>query len=123
MLALNPTHVIVMVGTNDAFARLPLSVVAANFEAMESACGKIQPIFGLPIPSIFPSEEAFLCDYREWLDTYAKAANIPVIDFYTPFYRELKASGSGELLADGVHPSLAGYRLMAETASRFHVPR
>ncbi len=118
VLGLNPTHVIIMGGTNDAFARLPLSTVSANYQAMvELSCkNNILPIFGLPVPSIFPEDEGFLSDYREWLEEYAQAEDIPVIDFYSPFNRAFRTGKGRELLGDGVHPSLAGYRLMAKTA-------
>jgi acyl-CoA thioesterase I len=118
VFALNPTHVIILGGTNDAFARVPLSTVAANFTAMITACSnhQILLIFGLPIPSLFPAEEAYLTDYREWLESYAKVENIPLIDFYTPFTKKLKNWQPGELILDRVHPSLTGYRLMAAIA-------
>jgi acyl-CoA thioesterase I len=65
VISLNPSHIIIMGGTNDTFARVPLSTVAANFTAMVTACSnhRILPIFGLPIPSMFPADEAFLTDY------------------------------------------------------------
>lgn len=118
VLAFNPTHVIIMGGGNDAFEQLPLATVKANLQALVAASRKhrIIPLFGLPIPCTIPEYEAFLADYRKWLEGYAQEENIPVIDFYSPFQAALKQGRERELLLDGVHPDLPGYRLMAKTA-------
>lgn len=118
VLAFNPTHVIILGGGNDAFEQLPLSTVKANFQALVAASRehRIIPLFGLPIPCTIPEYAAFLDDCRKWLESYAQAENIPVIDFYSPFQAALKQGRERELLVDGVHPALPGYRLMAKTA-------
>jgi lysophospholipase L1-like esterase len=118
VLGFNPTHVIIMGGGNDAFDHLPLSTAKANFQAMvdTSRKNRIIPLFGLPIPCTIPEYEAFLADLRKWLECYAREENIPVLDFYSPYHAALKQGRERELLADGVHPDLPGYRLMAKTA-------
>lgn len=118
VLAFNPTHVIIKGGGNDAFEQLPLATVKTNFQALVAASRehRIMPLFGIPIPCTIPEYEAFLDDLRNWLESYARKENIPVIDFYSPFHAALKQGRERELLLDGVHPALPGYRLMAETA-------
>lgn len=118
VISYNPTHVIILGGANDAYEGLPLSRVSANFSAMLEICSRygIIPILGLPTPSLLPSEEKFLAEYRNWLKDYASREKMAVIDFYTPFQRAIQAGGADKLYVDEVHPSIEGYRMMGETA-------
>lgn len=118
VLTYNPTHVMILGGANDAFEGFPLSRVSANFTAMVEISSRhgIIPILGLPTPSLLPSEEKFLAEYRNWLKDYASREKITVIDFYTPFQLAIQAGEADKLYVDEVHPSIEGYRMMGETA-------
>jgi len=116
VLAFNPTHVIILGGTNDAYAEYPLESVSSNFRAMVKMSQEhgIIPILGLPIPFLVEDYEFFLQQYRNWLIDYAKMNNLPLIDFYAPFLKRIEAGEELKLFADEVHPSLEGYKFMAQ---------
>lgn len=113
-----PTHVIILGGANDAYERIPVESVSANFKAMEEACRQngITPIFGLPTPSLLFEEEQILIEYRNWLKSYTNEKGILVFDFYSPFLERIKAGQGAPLFVDEVHPSVEGYALMGEVA-------
>ncbi|MCO1602466.1 GDSL-type esterase/lipase family protein [Desulfosporosinus nitroreducens] len=116
VLAFNPTHVIILGGTNDAYAKYPLEIVSPHFTAMIKMSQEhgIIPIIGLPIPSLVADDEFFLQQYRNWLIDCAKMNNLPLINFYAPFLKRLEAGEESKLFVDEVHPSLEGYQFMAE---------
>ncbi|MBC2724574.1 SGNH/GDSL hydrolase family protein [Desulfosporosinus sp.] len=118
VLSFNPTHVIILGGTNDAYANYPLEKVSPNFTEMVSISKEagIIPILGLPLPSLVPAEEFFLIQYRDWLKNFVKTKGLLQIDFYTPFLKRLEAGEESELFVDEVHPNLKGYKLMGQTA-------
>lgn len=120
-LAYNPTHVIILGGTNDAYARYSLESVTPHFtEMIKMSQGHgIIPILGLPTPSLVIDDEYLLQQYRNWLISYAKMNNLLIIDFYTPFLKRLEAGEESKLFADEVHPSIEGYKFMAVTALNF----
>lgn len=120
VLDYSPSHVIILGGANDAYEKIPLESVSANFKAMEESCSQngITPIFGLPTPSLLPDEEQFLSEYRYWLKSYAVRKNIIVVDFYSPFFNRLELGHGEHLFVDQVHPSVAGYALMGKVAVR-----
>lgn len=107
--ALKPSHLICMVGTNDAAINMPLKKYAANIHALveKSRSQGITPALGLPIKAQDLSIEKRLSDYRSWAIDYVEAQDIPILNF-----------SSVELL-DDVHPSKEGYRQMAQTAVLF----
>ncbi|MDR3602625.1 MAG: GDSL-type esterase/lipase family protein [Desulfosporosinus sp.] len=115
----NPTHVIILGGANDASSGFSLGKVSDNFKAMVemSRYQGIIPILGLPIPFLLPTEEKLMAQYRNWLKDYInKEANILSIDFWIPFFTAIQVNEAAKLYADEVHPSIAGYKLMGETA-------
>jgi len=115
-----PTHVIILGGANDAYEKIHIEIVSANFKAMEDSCrqNEIIPIFGLPTPSLLPEEEQFLIEYRNWLKSYAVEKGIILIDFYSPFLNRIRVGEGVKLFVDEVHPSIDGYALMGEVAVR-----
>ena len=113
-----PSHVIILGGANDAYEQIHLETVGANFIAMVELCEEhaIIPIFGLPTPCLFPKEEKFLKEYRNWLKHYADEKNIMVVDFNSPFLDRILSGQGAQLFVDEVHPSIEGYALMGEVA-------
>lgn len=118
VLTCNPSHVIILGGTNDAYEKYPLANVSLNLIAMVKMSQEegIIPILGLPIPSLLPEEESFLIQYRNWIIDYVKMRDLLQIDFYTPFMKRLEAGEESKLFVDEVHPNLEGYKLMGQTA-------
>lgn len=116
----NPTHVILLGGTNDAIASYLLAEVSTNFIAMV-AMSRLQgiiPILGLPIPSLMQETENILREYRNWLKDYANKENLSSIDFYTPFWTAVNEGQASKLFTGDFHPGIEGYELMGKIATR-----
>lgn len=120
VLVYNPTHVIILGGTNDAIAGYLLSEVSANITAMVEMGRRhgTTPILGLPIPSLVPEVETIMTDYRNWLKDYADRENLFIIDFYSPFWTAMKEGQSAQLFEGEFHPGIEGYKLMGKIATR-----
>lgn len=118
VLDYDPTHVIILAGANDAYEKISLERVSANFKAMVESCGQngIIPIVGLPTPSLLPEEEQLLIEYRNWLKRYTDEKGISLVDFYSSFLDRIKMGQGAQLFVDDVHPSIEGYNLMGEVA-------
>ncbi|MDU4961099.1 MAG: GDSL-type esterase/lipase family protein [Sporomusaceae bacterium] len=119
VLACQPSHVIILGGTNDIFERIDAENAVHHIRLMAQMARKrsVVPFIGLPPPCCFI--EAQLANYRQALRQYAVDAAVELIDFYTPL---LSPDGWGTgpgLDIDGVHPSETGYRLMAAAAVGF----
>ncbi|MHB8126880.1 MAG: GDSL-type esterase/lipase family protein [Desulfitobacteriaceae bacterium] len=117
VLSLNPTHVIIMGGTNDAFCKLSLDEISRNLGKMvkQSLNHNITPILALPIPCEDEIEEGILGSYRNWIRCFTAFKKVSLLDFYSQM---LKSNGGIEdqVLIDGVHPSQKGYQLMMKLA-------
>lgn len=115
----NPTHVIILGGTNDAIAGYLLAEVSTNFIAMVDMSRQqgIIPILGLPIPSLVQEEENILGEYRNWLKDYASRENVSIIDFYSLFAAAVKEGQASKLFEGDFHPGVKGYKLMGEIAT------
>ena len=111
-----PDFVIIMGGSNDAFAGIVPEEVAANLQLMaeRAIANQVTPLLGLPVPCDFPEEE-LLEEYRRWMRQYAAKTGIGLIDFYQVLRQENGGIKTGYHV-DGVHPNEAGYRLMADAA-------
>jgi Lysophospholipase L1 and related esterases len=117
VLSLNPTYVIIMGGTNDAFCNLTVDEISRNVSKMvkQSFYHNIIPILALPIPCQDVKEEKILGSYRDWMRCFTAYKKVGLLDFYSQM---LKSDGKIEdkVLIDGVHPSLKGYNLMMKLA-------
>lgn len=113
-----PQLVIIMGGTNDAFLHIRPQEVADNLAGMVQAAREagIVPVLGMPIPSNYPEDEVMLDQYRQWLREYAAREKVALIDFYSPMLAPGGAALREGLHVDGVHPSEAGYQVMARAA-------
>ncbi|HEX3030798.1 MAG TPA: GDSL-type esterase/lipase family protein [Bacillota bacterium] len=110
-----PSHVIIMGGTNDSFYNLSLEIVCNNIDRMcQQAVSKgITPIVGIPIPVNEQPAEAWMQQYRTWLRTYANRMGFQQLDFYQAVVDQETGWIAAEYHDDGVHPNLAGYQKMA----------
>lgn len=118
-LALEPSHVIITGGSNDAFAGKDVDDILGNITGMiEQALTKgIKPIIGLPPPLNPPADEKMLALYRAEMEAFAAEKGIAVINFYKAFFDD-GGRVRTELFADGAHPNLAGYKTMTAAALR-----
>lgn len=127
---LNPKACLIMGGGNDIIAGVPLDIVTNNIAMMaQRALDKgIVPMIGIvpePAHKKVPEQWKGFIDYnevkenlavfKEWLITFAKANNLPYIDFDTHMKAKLRA-GYSRYFMDGAHPNPAGHKIMASIA-------
>ncbi len=126
VLAENPTHVIIMGGTNDLWFGLSPKLILSNYHSMlrHARRAGIITIIGLPtvvfhegfldeddsrlftpLPQLSKQINAF----RKQLEIYAKDQELPMIDFSKNMTPEL-------FLSDGVHPNETGNLVMMKNA-------
>lgn len=128
-----PSFVIILGGTNDAFLGTDLVRVQEAFSTMvqNSFDEGICPILGLPtavstggILSDFPAEELWevadkLDAIRDWIKGYAANLQLPTIDLYSPLLEQLGGGqGNPGYFVDGYHPSRLGYQVLAGAAEK-----
>ncbi|MBT9139797.1 MAG: Acyl-CoA thioesterase 1 [Dehalococcoidia bacterium] len=113
----NPSHLLLLGGTNDAYWAQDLRTVTKNIKGICIRCleHKIYPILGTPTPVGEPQVEGILAEYRAFIQEIAKKEDIPLIPFHKAFLDEDNRF-KVELTTDGCHPNFDGYRAMAELA-------
>ncbi len=122
VLALHPQAVVILVGTNDAVANspaLPLAMTEANIAAMTTlarAAGvrvllaSVPPLGWRAYPLIPANAEKRIGAQNAWMREYAARSGAGFVDYW----RVMRP----DLTSDGVHPSAAGYAVMAREAKR-----
>lgn len=119
VLRYEPQVVIVMGGTNDIYQGFSRPQMEGFFlrimENLKEA--GIERWLGLPLPVTDGIERA-LQQWREWLLTYARKEGIKVIDFHQDFLDD-QGNIKEELLPDGCHPNLQGYKIMGQRICNF----
>ncbi|MCG0278557.1 MAG: SGNH/GDSL hydrolase family protein [Thermanaeromonas sp.] len=131
VLELNPRAVIVLGGTNDAWAKTDVAKVEAQVREMIEGASRagILPVVALPpplcpkdpdIPLFFLEEmEKLLEAYRQAYRRLAHSHHLPLLDFYTALLEPETRWGKVEYFIDGAHPNRRGYQVMAEVALPF----
>ncbi|MDN5347379.1 MAG: hypothetical protein PWP65_943 [Clostridia bacterium] len=121
VIPLNPTHTIIMGGTNDVAAGRSLKEMAGDLEAMLDICSqeKIRAILALPIPAEDAPFEEKLRPWRNWLEEYSLRHNFPLLDFYQTLLDQETGRPKRKYYCDEVHPSELGYRVMGQAAANF----
>lgn len=125
VVALKPTDVLVLGGTNDAWNSIPLETVQEKVEAMVRLANthRIRFHLGLPIPvNIHSLDDPFLeqtiktapylDSYRRWMSLYAAENKINLIDFYSPMLGS-DGTANPDYFSDSGHPNHKGYQIMA----------
>lgn len=114
VLRYKPTHVVIMGGINDIFWSDSFDRITTNLQTMVRLAQKqgIKVILGTPTAVDQPSIQRLGERIRNWVKGFARENGVPVIDFGAAF---LDSSGKVKeelLLADGAHPSRAGYQAL-----------
>jgi lysophospholipase L1-like esterase len=132
VLALAPTHVHILGGTNDAWLAFDPEESQYNICKMIELSLEhgIQPVIGLTTPicsnpvegnSFFPfgtdNIKAWLSRFRKWLKDYATLHNIPLIDYYTPLCLPGTGEGDARYFYDEGHLNHDGNATMAVVAA------
>lgn len=118
---LQPSHVIIMGGTNDVFEALCGKEIVEHTVQMTvlARTNGIVPVLGLPIPCNEPEAERRLREYRTALREYAQEQFIDLLDFFAVMSGVDGLGIKPGLYCDGVHPNEAGYKVMAAAAIDF----
>jgi acyl-CoA thioesterase I len=124
VLALKPEVVLLELGGNDGLRGVPVAATKANLEHIVEAlqAGGVQRIVlaGMSLPPNYGAAyiRAFENIYKDTAAKY-RLALIPFL--FEDIAKELRAK-PGLMQRDGIHPSAAGHRIMAETVFRYMKP-
>ena len=111
VLQLKPDVVIVALGANDGLRGQDVGRIRANLDqivARFQASGAAVLLAGMRLPPNYG--RAYAQDFQRAFETVAKARNAPLM----PFLLEGVAAEPALNQLDGVHPTAAGYRIVAD---------
>lgn len=128
VINLKPAAVIILAGSNDIAGNKghvtnegimehikSMSELAKLHQIKVILC-KYLPIYEYPWnKSIKPAEK--IIDLNNMIEAYAKENNFTVLDYWTPLVDQRKGQ-KAELTVDGVHPNLAGYKIMENVTEK-----
>lgn len=109
-----PSHVVIMVGTNDATIGMTSDEYSNCIDRMymDAVSAEISPIIAMPVPSADKWLEYALEKYRYWLGNFAEKNKLRLLDF-GPGMKLPDGTINREFYVDDVHPSKKGYEAMA----------
>lgn len=125
-----PSHAIIMAGSNDILVNYPVKYVKQNMEFLikETIENDIQPILGLQIPIVSKLAKIYwdsfidyervnndIHEYVDWAYNFAKSNNILYVNFYKKFIELYKSKNVEDYYSDGLHPNALGHELMFHT--------
>lgn len=126
VVALAPAVVVILAGTNDIAGNTgpsTLEMIEDNIGSMAEIAqangirvvlSSVLPVFDYPWkPGLEPAPK--IVALNAWLKQYARTHNAVYLDYHTPMADE-RMGLKRELGDDGVHPNMAGYRVMAPLA-------
>jgi lysophospholipase L1-like esterase len=123
VIALHPSVVVILAGINDIAGNTGETTPEAIEDNFSSMC-ELARVHGIRvvISSVLPSAEfpwrpgrqpaPKVVALNRWLRGYAAANHFVYLDYYTPMATPTGALRA-DLTYDGVHPSKAGYEVMA----------
>ncbi len=114
VLSYEPTHVVIMGGSNDVLMAESFDRITSNIHLMVEKAEEngIKVVFGLPIAIDDQYLEGLLARIRDWMRNYAEDKEIPLIPFNRAFYDNNGQLRTELLLLDGAHPAVEGYQAM-----------
>ncbi len=128
VIALKPAAVLILAGTNDIAGNtgvITLEAIMGNIASMaelarankiEVVLSSVLPAFDYPWkPGLQPAEKIF--ELNSMIKHYAEVNRMVYLDYFSAMADERKGLKSN-LGDDGVHPNLAGYKIMEPLAER-----
>ena len=130
VLDLQPKAVVILAGTNDIAGNtgpMTLEQVEANYTSLAelAAANQVKVIFSsvLPVNNYAPEAQEFFADrppakileLNRWLKNYCAAHGCIYLDYFSAMVDD-KGLLKKELADDGLHPNIAGYKVMAPLA-------
>lgn len=114
VLKSRPDMVIISGGINDILYQESYDRITWNLRTMaeKAMASGIPVVLGMPTAVDSPYLEKLLKKLRQWYIDYSRDWELPLINFYQAFFNPDGALRHELLLADGAHPSEAGYREM-----------
>lgn len=123
VVALKPSVVVILAGTNDIAGNTgpsTLEMIEDNLAGMAEIAQangirvvmcSVLPVFDYPWkPGLEPAPK--IVALNKWIREYAQSHRAQYADFHTAM-ADARMGLPKELAADGVHPNLAGYKMMA----------
>jgi lysophospholipase L1-like esterase len=123
VVALNPAAVVILAGTNDIAGNTgpaTLEEIESNLAAMTEIAQannirvllcSVTPVFDYPWKrGLGPGPK--IVALNSWIAQYAASRGALYVDYHTPLKDE-RLGMKAEYASDGVHPTEAGYRVMA----------
>ncbi len=124
VISLKPKAVIILAGSNDIAGNrghVTMETIMDNIKSMAELgrrnhikvilCDYL-PVFDYPWgKGIEPAEKIIALNKQ--IEIYAKKKHLVLLDYFTPL-ADNRNGQKAELTLDGVHPNVAGYRIMAE---------
>ncbi|WP_293785968.1 GDSL-type esterase/lipase family protein [uncultured Pedobacter sp.] len=122
VINLKPKAVIILAGSNDIAGNtghVTIDKIMDNIKSMAELARlhrikvilcKYLPVYEYPWNKRIEAADSIVNLNKE-IEAYAKERNYTVLDYWTPLVDERKGQRA-ELTVDGVHPNLAGYKIM-----------
>jgi lysophospholipase L1-like esterase len=128
VIALRPTVVVILAGTNDIAGNTgpsTLEMIEDNLASMTELAqangikvvlASVLPVYDYPWrPGLAPAQK--IMTLNRWMQRYASAHDAVYLDYHSAMADERQGMRK-ELSEDGVHPNEAGYRIMAPLAEQ-----
>jgi lysophospholipase L1-like esterase len=130
VLDLQPKAVVILAGTNDIAGNtgpMTLEQIEANYTSLAelAAANQVKVIFSsvLPVNNYTPESQEFFADrppakileLNRWLKNYCTTHGCIYLDYFSAMVDD-KGMLRKELADDGLHPNVAGYKVMAPLA-------
>ena len=124
---LHPKAVVILAGTNDLAENTgpaTLTQIEGNLQSMAqlATASHIAVVLCSVLPSVhywwhpqLPNPTARIVALNQWLKTYAASEHYPYVNYYAVM-KDANGGLKSGLSPDGVHPSPAGYAVMAPLA-------
>jgi lysophospholipase L1-like esterase len=128
VVALRPKVVVILAGTNDIAGNTgpsSIQMIADNLAGMTEIAkangirvvlSSVLPVYDYPWkPGLQPAPK--IIALNEWMKRYAASAGAVYLDYHSAM-KDARDGLPTELATDGVHPTEAGYRIMARLAEQ-----